>query len=105
FINDNANTSIYTLSLHDALPIFEPYDLASDVLLPKFNIPEEFRHPEDELDNGTRGEMAYLRHITYEGAKKRYDEITPEIKERLEDRKSTRLNSSHVKISYAVFCL
>ena len=71
-------------NLSEFLSKIEPYDLASDVLLPKFNIPEEFRHPEDELDNGTRGEMAYLRHITYEGAKKRYDEITPEIKERLD---------------------
>src|SRR5690554_7421837 len=53
-------------------------------MLPKFDIPEEFKSPEDELDNGTRGEMAYLRHITYEGAKKRYGEITDEIRERLD---------------------
>src|SRR5690606_1208670 len=70
-------------NLSDLLSKIEPYDLASDVLLPKFDIPQEFRDPEDETDNGTRGEMAYLRHITYEGAKKRYDEITPEIDERL----------------------
>jgi len=70
-------------NLSELLSKIEPYDLASDVLLPKFAIPEEFKSPEDELDNGTRGEMAYLRHITFEGAKKRYDEITPEIKERL----------------------
>lgn len=71
-------------NLSEFLDKIEPYDLASDVLLPKFKIPEEFKHPEDETDNGTRGEMAYLRHITYEGAQKRYDEITPKIKERLD---------------------
>ena len=36
------------------------------------------------LDGGKRGENKYLRHITYEGAKKRYGEITPEIDERLD---------------------
>lgn len=71
-------------NLSELLSKFEPYDLASDVLLPKFGIPDEFKDPEDEIDNGCRGEMAYLRHITYEGAKKRYNEITPEIKERLD---------------------
>lgn len=71
-------------NLSEFLEKIEPYDLASDVMLPKFDIPEEFKSPEDELDNGTRGEMAYLRHITYEGAKKRYGEITDEIRERLD---------------------
>lgn len=70
-------------NLSDLLSKIEPYDLASDVLLPKFDIPEEFKHAEDEVDNGTRGEMAYLRHITFEGAKKRYKEITSDIEERL----------------------
>ena len=62
----------------------EAYKLAREVLLPKFDIPEEFKHPEDEVDGGKRGENAYLRHLTYEGAKKRYKEITPEIQERLD---------------------
>ena len=62
----------------------EAYKLAREVLLPKFDIPEEFKHPEDEEDGGKRGENAYLRHLTYEGAKKRYKEITPEIQERLD---------------------
>lgn len=70
-------------NLSELLEKIEPYDLGSDVLLPKFDIPEEFKNPEDELDNGIRGEMAYLRHITFEGAKKRYGEITPEIEDRL----------------------
>src|SRR5690625_6072670 len=73
-------------NLSEFLEKIEPYDLANDVMLPKFDIPEEFKSPEDELDNGTRGEMAYLRHITYEGAKKRYGEITDEIRERLDFR-------------------
>ncbi|MCS5490477.1 DNA polymerase III subunit alpha [Algoriphagus limi] len=62
----------------------EAYKLAREVLLPKFDIPEEFKDPQDEMDGGKRGENAYLRHLTYEGAKKRYSEITPEIQERLD---------------------
>ncbi len=62
----------------------EPFELARDVLLPKFNIPEEFLHEEDLSDGGKRGENAYLKHLTYEGAKKRYGEIVPDIKERLD---------------------
>jgi DNA polymerase-3 subunit alpha len=62
----------------------ETYKLQRDVLLPKFDIPEEFKDPEDDVDGGKRGENAYLRHLTYEGAKKRYPEITDEIKERLD---------------------
>ncbi|MBA5628996.1 DNA polymerase III subunit alpha [Moheibacter lacus] len=71
-------------NLSELLDKIEPYELASDVLLPKFAIPEEFKDAADEADNGTRGEMAYLRHITYVGAEKRYREITPDIKERLD---------------------
>lgn len=63
---------------------FSPYTLKRDVLLPKFDIPEEFIRPEDAVDGGKRGEMAYLTHLTYEGARKRYTEITEEIKERLD---------------------
>ena len=62
----------------------EEYELARDVLLPKYDIPKEFVHPEDEADGGKRGENTYLRHLTYEGAKKRYGEITDEIRERLD---------------------
>jgi DNA polymerase-3 subunit alpha len=62
----------------------EPFELAQEVLLPKFAIPDEFKDPEDEKDGGKRGENAYLRFLTYEGAKKRYGEITPEITERLD---------------------
>ena len=60
------------------------YDLKRDVLLPAFDIPEEFINPEDVLDGGKRGENSFLRHLTYVGAKKRYPEITHEITERLD---------------------
>ena len=63
---------------------FEPYTLKRDVLLPEFDIPEEFLSKEDKIDGGKRGENAYLRHLTYEGAAKRYGEITDEIRERLD---------------------
>ncbi|NNK27686.1 MAG: DNA polymerase III subunit alpha, partial [Flavobacteriaceae bacterium] len=61
------------VNIQEVVDKIEAYDLARDVLLPKFDIPKEF-------DN----EDAYLKHLTYEGAKKRYDEVTPEIKERLD---------------------
>lgn len=63
---------------------FEPYTLKRDVLLPKFDIPEEFQHDEDLQDGGKRGENAYLRHLTYAGAEARYEEITDEIRARLD---------------------
>lgn len=63
---------------------FESYPLKRDVLLPKFDIPAEFLHAEDEVDGGKRGENAFLRHLTYEGAARRYEVITDEIRERLD---------------------
>src|SRR5690606_41239397 len=72
FLNDPAPTEIYTLSLHDALPIF-PNCAGRKARRPSKRIR---RFP------GRKGRPA-----------------SPP------DRKSTRLNSSHVKISYAVFCL
>ncbi|MDD3459648.1 MAG: DNA polymerase III subunit alpha, partial [Weeksellaceae bacterium] len=71
-------------NLSDLLAKIEPYPLTEEILLPKFDIPEEFKFEEDELDNGIRGEMGYLRYLTYEGALKRYGEITDEIRERLD---------------------
>ncbi|MDN3687844.1 DNA polymerase III subunit alpha [Cyclobacterium jeungdonense] len=62
----------------------EPFKLAREVLLPKFDIPEEFIDPQDDVDGGKRGENAFLRYLTYEGAKKRYETLTDEIKERLD---------------------
>ena len=72
------------INIQEIIDKVEEYTLYRDVLLPKFDIPEEFQHAEDELDGGKRGENAYLRHLTYEGAKRRYEEVTPEIQERLD---------------------
>ena len=68
----------------ELLQKFEPYTLKRDVLLPEFDIPQEFQHEDDLKDGGKRGENAYLRHLTYEGAKRKYGEITDEIAERLD---------------------
>jgi DNA polymerase-3 subunit alpha len=51
----------------------EPYELNSNPVMPYFPLPEDFEN-----------EDAYLRHITYKGAKKRYAEITDEIRERID---------------------
>ncbi|MFL1894916.1 DNA polymerase III subunit alpha [Aquimarina sp. 2-A2] len=71
-------------NVQEVVDKIEPFELARDVLLPAFDIPEQFQFEEDAVDGGKRGENSYLRHITYEGAKKRYGEITPEIYERLD---------------------
>src|SRR2546430_3984852 len=87
FFNDTATTEIYTLSLHDALPIS--------------GIDRHQALHRDEIDRwigaddlADFGELAGLH------ADRRTD-----IQRILADRKSTRLNSSHSQISYAVFCL
>ncbi|WP_370390620.1 DNA polymerase III subunit alpha [uncultured Winogradskyella sp.] len=72
------------ITIQEIVDKIEPFELARDVLLPKFDIPEEFKDPQDNVDGGKRGENAYLKHLTYEGAKKRYGEITETIKERLD---------------------
>ncbi|HSP10974.1 MAG TPA: DNA polymerase III subunit alpha, partial [Salegentibacter sp.] len=71
-------------NINEVIEKIEPFELARDVLLPAFTIPDEFLHAEDKLDGGKRGENAYLKHITFEGAKERYGELSPEIKERLD---------------------
>src|SRR5262245_66073294 len=73
FFNDPATTEIYTLSLHDALPISRP------------------RPTSGRPSRGSRRRSAAVR-----------SSETPRPRP---DRKSTRLNSSHLGISYAVFCL
>src|SRR3712207_7383791 len=79
FFNDTATTEIYTLSLHDALPIYANH-LAPPELRPRA-LPQRYV-PMDRLDPSALDMRAVLK-----------------------DRKSTRLNSSHANISYAVFCL
>src|SRR5258707_15871650 len=78
FFNDTATTEIYTLSLHDALPIC--------VGVAQFVI----GHREIRID----------RNLAFQFVNTPVD-VRPEDG----DRKSTRLNSSHANISYAVFCL
>src|SRR5256885_5984497 len=78
FFNDTATTEIYTLSLHDALPI----------LLAR-------------RGTGRTGSITLFQGLTSVGAAAH--QSFPTIFPR--DRKSTRLNSSHLVISYAVFCL
>jgi DNA polymerase-3 subunit alpha len=73
----------------------EIYDLSREVLLPKFDIPSAFVVPEDALDGGKRGENKYLAYLTFEGAKKRYGEITPEIQERLDFELKTIENTGY----------
>jgi DNA polymerase-3 subunit alpha len=73
----------------------EIYDLSREVLLPKFDIPEEFVVPEDAIDGGKRGENKYLAYLTHEGAKKRYGVITPEIQERLDFELKTIENTGY----------
>ena len=70
------------LSIKEIIDKIEPYDLARDILLPKFDIPKEFQVEDDPT--GKKGENKYLRHLTYVGAEKRYNEITDEIRERID---------------------
>src|SRR3712207_8977361 len=86
FINDTATTEIYTLSLHDALPIL-PHTLVVVGEGATVTYIDEYASAggeEPALSNGA------VELFVGQGAK---------------DRKSTRLNSSHANISYAVFCL
>ncbi|WP_190810908.1 DNA polymerase III subunit alpha [Flagellimonas sp. S3867] len=83
------------LNIQEVIDKVEPFDLARDVLLPKFDIPNEYNVEEDNVDGGKRGENAYLKHITYQGAEKRYDEITDEITERIDFELATIKNSGY----------
>ncbi len=83
------------LNVQEVVDKIESFELARDVLLPKFDIPLEFKAAEDKADGGNRGENDYLRHLTYEGAKKRYAEITPEISERIDFELDTIKNSGY----------
>src|SRR5690348_18111036 len=82
FFNATAPTEIYTLSLHDALPI-----CAQPRRMPRFA--------------GQGRQSLRPRH----GAADRQSRLSRQGQCRGADRKSTRLNSSHPSISYAVFCL
>src|SRR2546426_3851038 len=86
FFNDTATTEIYTLSLHDALPILSEQDARQDERAEVRRSARE-RDPDRDGESGDRP------------AERPADGEAPG------DRKSTRLNSSHLVISYAVFCL
>src|SRR3712207_8357199 len=100
FFNDTATTKIYTLSLHDALPSF------NHVLV---DLEEHVLRETDEQH--ARGPPPVAPHVRPQHA---FDDLRgPDDCEQVddcaqpvaEDRKSTRLNSSHANLSYAVFCL
>ena len=72
-------------NIQEVVDKIETYSLAREVLLPAFDIPEAFINEADLVDGGKRGENAYLRHLTYQGAKKRYGEAYSEdIQERID---------------------
>jgi DNA polymerase-3 subunit alpha len=74
----------------------EAYELARDVLLPKFDFPEEFKDALDIEDGGNRGENNYLRHLTYLGAHKRYgEELNEEQIERIDFELSVIQNTGY----------
>ena len=83
------------LNIEEVIDKVENYELARDVLLPQFDIPEEFIDPQDKFDSEKRGENAYLRHLTYEGAKHRYETIDEELKERIDFELQTIQNSGY----------
>jgi DNA polymerase III subunit alpha len=83
------------VNIQEIVDKVEIYSLYRDVLLPKFEIPTEFLVEEDKTDEGKRGENKYLHYLTYEGAKRRYKEITPEIKERIDFELLTIENSGY----------
>src|SRR5699024_12000518 len=91
FFMDTACTQLYTLSLHDALPIYQLRLLVNA--------------GDHKFFGGQTKLPAYLQ-FTRRTDLKAVDEFTDSLKNKsIRDRKSTRLNSSHVSISYAVFCL
>src|SRR5262245_64076563 len=94
-LNDHATTEFYALSLHDALPIF----LLSDGLA---NVGET--NPDAIATDVNRLAKEGVS-TTMMGVGDDYNEDLMEAMARSGDRKSTRLNSSHLGISYAVFCL
>ncbi|QAA82596.1 DNA polymerase III subunit alpha [Aequorivita sp. H23M31] len=92
------------LNIEEVISKIEPFVLHRDVLLPNFTIPEKFLHAED-ADGGKRGENAYLRYLTYEGAKKRYPELLEVSFEDLTNSKiavesSDRVNSIKQRLDF-----
>src|SRR5699024_12775248 len=96
FIDDRANSSVNNLSLHDALPIFLIKEVAKDIYTFPVTLPN---NPLKALNvYVVKGKDRTVVFDTGFNAEASREDL-------LKDRKSTRLNSSHVSISYAVFCL
>src|SRR2546429_3085181 len=96
FFNDTATTEIYTLSLHDALPICAGKCVGA---VQKCSIRNQ--HVNVGPTNGKRRIRSIFEiRVCYNHPVHMHTRIS-----KMEDRKSTRLNSSHGYISYAVFCL
>ena len=57
------------INIQEIVDKIEIFTLARDVLLPAFDIPDEFKDVKDEEDGGKRGENNFLKHLTFEGAK------------------------------------
>src|SRR3712207_9061425 len=91
FFNDTATTEIYTLSLHDALPI----STADEVVV---------AWPDEFLKTAPVDKRTVICVLTHD-PKFDVPVLLAALKTEAGDRKSTRLNSSHANISYAVFCL
>ncbi len=72
------------INIQEIVDKIEIYELQRDVLLPKFEIPNEFIDEKDDEDGGVRGENAYLKYLTFKGAEKRYGKLDTETKERLD---------------------
>ena len=70
------------LNIEALVAKIEFFDLAREVLLPKFEIPKIYQVPDDS--DGKKGENTYLNHLTYQGAEKRYGTLSDEIKERID---------------------
>src|SRR5690606_41710128 len=99
-----APTDACPLSLHDALPILKLREDANAMLAAAQATREDATHEDNKAENkyDTRGlEASYLA----EAQARQAEEAGIGLARFEADRKSTRLNSSHVKISYAVFCL
>ena len=70
------------LNIEALVAKIESFDLAREVLLPKFEIPKTYQVPDDS--DGKKGENTYLNYLTYQGAEKRYGTLSDEIKERID---------------------
>src|SRR5699024_12344074 len=99
-----ASTELYTLSLHDALPILSANSVATQNTLNKLDVIEETidKYYLEDVDEQTLENGIYKGMVESLGDPYSTYYAPDELEQ---DRKSTRLNSSHVSISYAVFCL